>query len=168
MQNIIDKSYFWGQLLITGLNQDSSEIDMYIAKLQKVYLTKMFGEDIANDLPDELKAMLFDSTLKTSPIANYVYYYWQKANVTKATNAGMKTLNIPNTSDNGVVPNIIYAWNEMVEFNIELHNKLYKDKTISVAAVGSVEAYTITFDTDIKPNVNYCSGIFRVQNQFGI
>ena len=168
MQNIIDKSYFWGSLLITGLNQDDSEIEMYIAKLQKIYLTKMFGEDIANDLPDELKAMLFDSTLKTSPIANYVYYYWQKANVNTPTNAGMKALDIPNTTDQSPVSYMVDAWNEMVEFNIKLHNKLYDQQIIEIAAAGSVEAYTIIFDTDIKPNVDYYSGIFKKQNLIGI
>ena len=45
MENLIDKSYFWGDIEITGLFKAEVEtkLNMTIAKYQKEYLKQMFG-----------------------------------------------------------------------------------------------------------------------------
>lgn len=171
---IIDKTYFWGQIKITGLSTNSTpndidtELGKYIAKLEPIYLEKMFGEDIAKNLPAELKAMLYDATAKTSPIANYVYYYWQKANASKQTNAGNKVLNVPNTIEVSPMAKAISAWNEMRDTNVKILNKLYDMKNIEIAAVGDTAAYTINFLTDIGAKINPGDSIFHFKNILGI
>lgn len=183
MTNKIDKTYFWGENKITGLNavdaKLETELNMYIAKYQPIYFKKMFGME---ELPAELLALVIDTTLKISPLANFVFYYWQKANRSTATNTGMKTLVQQNTVEQSPIPSMIAQWNEMVSKNIDIHNYLLEQKTLEIAqieavaevldpptpAVEAVAGYTLTFKTDILPNVNYCDSIFRKQNQLGI
>ena len=169
MTNKIDKTYFWGENKITGLNAVDAkleiELNMYIAKYQPIYFKKMFGME---EVPAELLDLVIDTTLKLSPLANFVFYYWQKANRSTATNTGMKTLVQQNTVEQSPIPSMIAQWNEMVHKNIDIHTSLLDKETITIAAVGDVAAYTLTFKTDILPNVNYCDSIFRKQNQLGI
>jgi len=183
MTNKIDKTYFWGENKITGLTAVDTkleiELNMYIAKYQPIYFKKMFGME---EVPAELLALVIDTTLKLSPLANFVFYFWQKANITTATNTGMKTLVQQNTVDQSPIPNMVTQWNDMVYKNIDIHNYLLEQKTLEIApieavaevldpptpAVEAVAGYTLTFKTDILPNVNYCDSIFRKQNQLGI
>ena len=97
MENLIDSSYFWGELEIDSLftnqasgiplteagNNSASELDRYIAKYQKYYLEQMFGETLAANLQSELIDLIRDEQLKTSLIANCVYYFYMRANQSK-------------------------------------------------------------------------------------
>lgn len=142
MHNLIDDSYFWGErhlpklsgVTSTTLGRASqamaSEIEMYIAKYQKYYLEAMFGETVANALPDEIAEMLFDEETKTSPIADCVYFFVmaeQNSGVMLPT--GNKTLTIQNTAMTNPSPKMVKAWNAMVRFNLALHKKLYEQET---------------------------------------
>lgn len=174
MTNKIDKTYFWGENKIAGLS-DATEINAYIAKYQPIYFKKMFGTETP---AAELVALVVDSTLKLSPLANFVFYYWWKANINTTTTTGMASLNAQNTTDQSPAQNMVTQWNEMVNMNIDLHNQLLVDLTVSVAAITSapnatppvvgVAAYTITFLDDIVPLVDYSDSIFRKQNLIGI
>ena len=77
MTNKIDKTYFWGENKITGLNavdtKLETELNMYIAKYQPIYFKKMFGME---EIPAELLSLVVDTTLKLSPLANFVFYYF--------------------------------------------------------------------------------------------
>ena len=156
MENLIDKSYFWGDIEITGLFKPEMEakLDMMIAKYQKEYLKQMFGTYfLEHEMTDTFKELLIDDELKTSPIANFVYFYWQRNNATFQTNAGVKTLNVQNTQTVSPAEKMVSAWNQMVTWNEEIHNSLY-------------EFETDEFDylNDIYPYID--ESILTYQNQF--
>ena len=161
MDNLIDATYFWGELEIDGLftNQASgialmeaggnsaSELDQYIAKYQKYYLEQMFGKPLAANLPAELIALIRDEQLKTSLITNCVYYFYMYANESKTTGAGEVKMDIIRTRSVSAQNKIIKAWNEMVNKTIEIHQKLYEEETI-----------TVTID-DVETELNYIDDI---------
>ncbi len=170
MQNIIDESYFWGDLKIGGLYVQNTtiqgqanaartqELTQYIAKYQKEYLTKMFGKTVAENMPDELTAMLYDAELRTSPIANYVYCKWVYGNATQSTASGEKALNKTRSLNASPYAKTVAAWNEMVSFNLELQKGLYEAGTIGV----------YDYETDILANISTTADIFNYTNRYGI
>lgn len=181
MQPLIDKTYFWGELKIdTGLHRPSgtllgeaaanaeSEIDKYIIKHQKEFLRQMFSErymeSVNWELPSELVALIRDedSIAPTSPLANYVYYFYSRDNETMSTPAGEKTTVIQNTAFTSQVQKMVNAWNEMVKKVRNIHEKLYNAKTI--------EINDIDFDyiENIYNNVDFCSDIYETITVFGI
>jgi len=193
MINQIDKTYFWGENKITGLTGTTdtvlaqvAELTAFIAKYQHDYFVRMFGEIIADNMPAELLTLLRNTTLKTSPIANYVYCKFKENMYSEPTNTGAKILEQQNTLSVSDRPKVIRSWNEMVNFNLALHEKLYKDITLVVAAIPevpevpadgetpaipsipAVEGYTITYNDDILQNINSLDSIFELRNEFGI
>jgi len=181
MQPLIDKTYFWGELKIdTGLHRPSgtllgeaaanaeSEIDKYIIKHQKEFLRQMFSErymeSVNWELPSELVAMIRDedSIAPTSPLANYVYFFYSRANQTMSTPAGEKTSVIQNTAFTSQVPKMVNAWNEMVKKVRNIHEKLYNAKTIKIKDVD------FDYIENIYNNVDFCSDIYETINVFGI
>lgn len=161
MENLIDKNYFWGGIALPNMSEDDelSELDRYIALYQKQYLEKMFGEEIAANLPDELAALLRDEELLTSPIADYVYFHHNRDKATVTAMAGEKAMIIQNTQT--VTPNekLVRAWNRMVDFNSKLHNKLY---------LGTIEIDGISYVDDIQANIELTDDIFYPINIFNI
>ena len=156
MENLIDKSYFWGDIEITGLFKPEMEakLDMMIAKYQKEYLKQMFGTYfLEHEMTDTFKNLLIDDELKTSPIANFVYYYWQRNNATFQTNAGVKTLNVQNTISVSPAEKMVSAWNQMVTWNEEIHSSLY-----------DLETDEFDYLNDIYPYID--DSIITYQNQF--
>ena len=181
MENLIDSSYFWGELKIdTGLHRPSgtllgeaaanaeSEIDKYIIKHQKEFLRQMFSErymeSVNWELPSELVALIRDedSIAPTSPLANYVYFFYSRANQTMSTPAGEKTSFIQNTAFTSQVPKMVNAWNEMVKKVRNIHEKLYNAKTIKINDVD------FDYIENIYNNVDFCSNIYKTINVFGI
>ena len=192
MTNQIDQTYFWGEIKIQGLaltdSEELAELTAFITKYQHDYFVRMFGETIANNMPAELIALLVNSTLKTSPIANYVYCKYKENRYSESTNIGEKTLQAQNTQSQSALVKVIHAWNEMVNFNGDLHNKLWTDLTLVVAtipgvpevpevvdpptpavpAILAISGYTITYLTDILPNLISTDSIFELRNIFSI
>jgi hypothetical protein len=58
--------------------------------------------------------------LPESPIAFFVYYYWQKFNQTHTTTIGEKKGQAQNSIDDSPVIKMVEAWNSMVEINEKL------------------------------------------------
>lgn len=180
MDNLIDETYFWGELEIDGLfknqasglalieagNNSASELDKYITKYQKYYLEQMFGETLAADLPAELIALIRDEQLKTSPIANCVYYFYMRAKQTQTTAAGEVKMDIIRTRMASANEKMCRAWNEMVTSNRKIHEDLYEDETITVT-VDDVET-TLTYLTDIYENICLSDNIFCSINSYNI
>lgn len=132
MEINIDKRYFWGELAITGLRKDDSdnELNMFITKYKKDYIKKLFGGAFTEaTLPDDLLPLLIDEDCATSPIANYIYYYWQRSHASMQTNAGVKVANTQNTISVSPGAKMANAWNEMVLKNIEIHDFLFEEET---------------------------------------
>ncbi len=184
MDNLIDETYFWGELEIDGLfkNQASgialmeaggnsaSELDRYIAKYQKYYLEQMFGETLAANLPSELIDLIRDEQLKTSQIANCVYYFYMRANQSKTTGAGEVKMDIIRTRAVSASEKMCRAWNEMAMANRKIHEKLFENKTISIV-VGEgeeQETVTLTYLDDIYPEICLSDNIFCTINSYNI
>ena len=180
MDNLIDATYFWGELEIDGLftNQPSgialmeagcnsaSELDRYIAKYQKEYLKQMFGETLADNLPPELIALIRDEQLKTSLIANCVYYYYMRANQSKTTGAGEVKMDIIRTRAISSSEKMCRAWNEMVMANRKIHEKLFDDETITVTV--DDEETELNYLDDIYPEILLSDNIFCTINSHNI
>lgn len=154
MQNLIDKSYFWGELEITGLFKDETdrELEQFIAKYQKKYIKEMFGNFFENELPQSVVALLLDTENFTSPIANYVYVYWQRAKAGVQTNAGVKGINTQNTISISPAQKQEFAWNEMAAANTEIHQAMFAMETDDFDYLNDIFPY---INTDILENVNF-------------
>lgn len=164
MQNIIDKSYFWGEIEITGMFKPEveGELNKFIAKYQKIYLHDMFNGEFDTEIPVGVLAMLKDEETYTSPIANFVYVYWQAAKQIPQTNAGVKGLNTQNTVAISPDYKAARAWNEMVRRNGEIHEYLY-----------NLEGYDYLnliypYLTEYKLKNGYYPYILEYKNVFGI
>lgn len=163
MEHLIDKNYFWGGLYIPDLSEarDAAELDRYIAKYQKEYIKRMFGVEYANldELPDELVAELMDETMLVSPIANFVYFYYQRDKATVSTASGEKQVSIQSTASVSPNEKLVRAWNEMVEMSAEIHRKLYAGE-ITLAGVDYLE--------DIYANIKPTDDIFCFINPYNV
>lgn len=167
MENLIDESYFWGELAIGGLNNNSSgtllgeagsntsnELAMFISKYQNVYLTQMFGKDIAkaDSLPAELKALIVNDTTKVSPIANCVYFFYLRAKESVHTASGTKVLTPQNVVFGNAFDKMKNAWNEMAMESLKIHEDLYNgDETLA----------DIDYINEIYPNIDFSNDIFN-------
>jgi len=142
MENKIDETYFWGRLKIAGiLNVNSSaqgianknkttEIQRYITKYQKEYLLYLLGVKVYENVPDEIMAIIIDEASAISPIANYIFCKYQIDTATFPTPSGQKKLSVNNTQEEDIRPTIAAAWNEMVDMNQIIHQKLYVAKNL--------------------------------------
>lgn len=163
MEHLIDKNYFCGGLYIADLSEtrEAAELDRYIAKYQKDYIKRMFGVVYSelDELPEELVALLRDETLLVSPIANYVYFQYQRDKATVTTGSGEKTVTIQNTSAMSPSEKFVKAWNEMVDMSGEIHLKLY-DGTVTIDGVDYME--------DIYANIKPTDSIFCKINVYNV
>lgn len=155
MTNLIDKKYFWGELEITGLSiaTKEDELNKFITKYQKRYLNEMFHGEFDEEIPSDILPYLLDEEALTSPIANYVYFYWQKAHFVVQTNAGTKALNTQNTTIQTPYGKMCNAWNEMVDKNELLYQFMYDS-----------ESTDYDFANDIYPY--YKEYLFEYLNQY--
>lgn len=167
MENLIDESYFWGELELGNLfkntngnllseagNNASNELQMFITKYQKKYLTEMFGKTLANNLPTELIALIRDEDAKTSPIANYVYYFAMRNKASVTSPAGEIKNTIVNTALSSAVEKVKNAWNEMMQFNNKLHQELFDIETLEYET-------PLSYLNDIYEKIDSDSDIFN-------
>ena len=149
MANLIDTTYFWGELKIVGLADAKTleEFNKFITMYEADYLLKMFGDKYPT-IPTALSSLLIDSTRKISPIANYVYVKYQDNNRTATTFAGEKNLLQSNTSIADDRAKRQLAWNKMVNLNQIVHQKLYTLGTIQNGET------VINYLNDILYNLN--------------
>ena len=131
MDNLIDKTYFYGLITLPFLNlnaevdtpsegvifSEEEELNAQIAYYQKRFLKKLFGSEV---VPDLVADMLVDRKLRKSPIANYVFCNLLMKYEQQNTAQGVKTTTGENTQANNYKWVIDEAWNEMVEMNGEI------------------------------------------------
>ncbi len=155
MEHLIDKNYFWGALYIADLSEarEAAELDRYIAKYQKEYIKRMFGAaySVLDELQEELADLVRDETTLTSPIANFVYFHYQRDKATVSTASGEKQINIQSTANVSPNEKIVRAWNDMVTANADIHSLLY-DGTVTMDGVDYME--------DIYANITVTDDIF--------
>ena len=131
MANLITYEYFVNDPLKipnisgTGTIPEALQaaVTRYITQYEKKFLRRLLGDDlydamIANTAPTPrwvtLKAQLVNSTDKISPIANYVWYYYQKQNQVVITQSGDKKTSEANMSALINGGKYMEVWNQMV------------------------------------------------------
>lgn len=143
---IIDASYFTGEILIANRSQYEVQehIDFMITKYENQILDKLLGIQFSNDFKagllldpiPEKWLKLRDGTIynnntmrwngfandeKQSIIANYVYYWLTRDNISQTTGIG----EVRSTGENSNLFIPVYkqvrAWNEMVDWIADLN-----------------------------------------------
>ncbi len=170
----IDRTYFWGKIKLDipeanlGVSpalttSTSNDLAQYTGRYQDEYLHLLLGSQYdsycAAPTSEEwagLDALLFDTSNKLSPIANYIFcQYWSDKDTlvsTAGTTKGIKKDSV--TVSNKVKTD--WAWNEMIVWTMEAIQWLIdNDKR---------PEDEITWDTFIHLD----SGVGRFENMFGI
>ncbi len=94
--------------------------------------------------------------IKRSPIANYVYWQYQKAQVTATSGTGESKPATQNAIPAGPGYKMMDAWNHMVKMNREMHSFMYSER----------ETYTTWHDWTMYCNRD--TGLFETVNMYGI
>lgn len=186
MDNLIDETFFWGELKIAGLsipdgtNAQSSasknkvaELSKWITKYQKEYITRMFGDEI--EINEDIKSLLVDYTTLSCPIANYVYFRYMTTNATQTTGAGEKKLTVQNTENAYSRDKLLQSWNAMVDMNQIIHQKMYlaadlgdinylNDILINIP----IKKYTFVLSANRKQIIQLHGGIFSKKSEYDI
>jgi len=142
---ILDNSYFKGEIFIPNLSGAnavntaiSNEMEAFIEEYETDYLELMFGETMAVAIEAANTAgvtSIYDDVLEYltaqthgSPLANYVYFQFQRNNLTKTSGMG----EIQMTSENANAKNSIHklkrAWNKMVDMSQTLFDYVEEEK----------------------------------------
>ena len=100
---IIDNTYFEKDpIYISGIANRKDDkptekyrldsANSYIAIYEPIFLRNLLGEALAATAEEnpQIVALLRNEAVKTSPIANYVYFYWLRTHTTVGTPAGEK------------------------------------------------------------------------------
>jgi len=125
-------TFVGGKSSTTGLDS----LSYFITRYQKDFMYKLLGKTLADEyLLDAspakwvaLDALLFDTTLKVSPVANYVFYYYQQSTWQK--NAGVGS--VIQTAENSVIDNVgrmCDVWNQMTDLLMPALRLIMSDLT---------------------------------------
>lgn len=144
---LIDESFFIGEIVVAQTDQVevSENLQVFIKKYQREFLTLLLGQtvydqfiaelikpdaDIAQKWKDLYNKLIFvDGLYKGSPIANYVYYFYMRNNVTQTTGIGEGKGKAENATIGINNDKMVRAWNEMSEYSkitIEWFRNFYK------------------------------------------
>lgn len=91
-------------------------IDRYSAEFMKLLLGSLYTDYVANPTDAKwvaLDAKLYDTTLKISPVANYVFFQYYNQSTRRNTPTGVSVAMVENAS---IVTHgrLVEVWNEMV------------------------------------------------------
>jgi|GEM_PF-4537575 len=137
MASLIDISYFFNELKIAQKSQGevSSLLNSYIGTYEPEYLGKILGNDfyelfktgISNSEQRfvTLKDMLL---VKPSPIAAYVFFYYQRDNAIISTGAGDATTKTENAIRVPERSRQVRAWNIMAKGSSKMIRYLIDNK----------------------------------------
>ena len=130
--SVIDSSYFVGERSVPNITGTHPAVTVNLASLdrliliyEKDYLTRLLGKTLYDEFIAALALStawatglldaLRDSTLKTSPIADYVWYFWMRQQATLITTGGateQKSENSVNVSPSRLM---IEAYNSAIK-----------------------------------------------------
>lgn len=133
---LIDATYFYGEINVPNIDTPGAVLEnledlikKYEAKFLKTLLGKSVYELFIAEMakPDDeqeqiwkdLKSILVDEEIKLSPIANYVYRFYQYNQFTVSTGSGEKQAKNENSTRASVVPKVVRAWNEMSDWMMD-------------------------------------------------
>lgn len=143
---IIDSTYFVRELSLPNIVSNSLEsgvsaalqtvgensLDLFIEKYEEEYLIKLLGKELANkfmlevnnsapdDIWKELLSVLADSEKKTSPIANYIYYWIMRDSRTSTTMGGECASTFDKAQRASQDKKLVKAWNDSVNMTIQV------------------------------------------------
>lgn len=158
---IIDNTYFEkAPIYITGIGNRKDDkptplaqslidsVNSYIAIYELIFLRNLLGEVLAAtaEKNPQIVALLRNETAKTSPIANYVYFYWLRTHTTVGTPAGEKVPRGDYSDEASPRIRAVEVWNDMVR-----QCRILRPELVELGA---------------KPD--YCSAIFEPANLFGL
>lgn len=176
---LIDKSYFFGDISIGQLSEQSVQdsLELFIKQYEPELLTRLLGYETYKQIGDndqkwkDLKEGteytnydgkaakwngLYDNTTKISVIAYYVYCQYMENQLTATGGAGEGKVQMQNAIAVTNGRKIRKAWNLMVKQNWQLVRYLYSRRDVYTE-------WAETFD-DAKLD----NELFEYANQFGI
>ncbi|MFR1667286.1 MAG: hypothetical protein ACLSVO_03085 [Alistipes sp.] len=127
---LIDYSYFSNPMTrIAGIDQRSDgqasslskklqdEIEAYIRFYEPKFLRMMLGKELAEKIDErpDIVAMLVNLADRSSVIAKYVYFYYQRDHATFNTIAGEKLKITESSKPVSAQTRLISVWNNMVD-----------------------------------------------------
>lgn len=165
---IIDSTYFKGITAIDGLNINtgapsvtrtalSDYLNSFIDTYEKEYLSLILGKDMCRqfinylksdpeykvDKWEKLKVKLTEDD--SSPIANYVFFFFVKRN-----NVHVSAVGTTKSEEEMADPNVVLipAWNEMVEMNYDVfdflcENEDYKGFSFDMSMLEQINSFGI-------------------------
>jgi len=131
---LVDYTYFDCSVNISGIAGTSdpvlakrTELQTYINRYEKEALINILGDDLYTAFQAgltgtvaarwlTLKAVLIDTTAKTSPLANYVWYKWQQTHQQITTASGDRQTNTENMGAHQNDMLYCYVWNDIPAF----------------------------------------------------
>lgn len=108
----------------------------YLVRLMGLELTQTFLAEIETDSPAQIwtnlqKQLLIQfGTYKTSPLANYVYYWLMRDARTKTTTAGEADAEFDNAKNVNNQYKLVKAWNDMANTTLRIQRWLCQNKAI--------------------------------------
>ena len=136
---IIDLTYFTRELTIAQKSQPevAEAINSRIVVDEPDLLKELLGVDLYAEFAAGLAATppidqkwvtlrdwLRDATTKVSPVANHVFVKYESANVSTITGVGFVAPVAENAERVDATPNIVKAFNQMVDLCEEVHKKI--------------------------------------------
>lgn len=141
--NLIDHTYFIGELNLPNTQKQDVQdrLNLFITKYQAKFLNELLGYDLAKQLTTGLTAPtpdtkwtdlrdgkefiglnglmyewqgLRDNLTKKSIIADYVYYWWMRNEVSQTSAVGEVMTTTENATRTSPSVKMCRAWNEMV------------------------------------------------------
>lgn len=127
---LIDATYFVGEILVANASTQAvaPNLTVFINKYETKFLKQLLGDALYAEFTSglgedpippkwqELKNLLVDTAAKTSPIANYIYYWYQRDQVVKTVGVGQAKPAAENATITTGGEKFTRAWNEMVDF----------------------------------------------------
>jgi hypothetical protein len=154
--------YALNKLLQANINQSSG-----------IYYDLINGAEYT-DLTGTVQKWQGFATIGSNPIANYIYYWVIRQNVTTTMDIGVRMANAENMINVSAMNKMMSAWNEMVEFNFRLHEFLYANKTSYTTYIGLKypPPFYPYFLGYIQPYTNLAlyreqQGMFQTINSYG-
>lgn len=139
----LDLDFFYGDITIAQISDTvvSKVVNTYINKYEETYLKLLLGESLHTAYTEGMAVTLADreerwtkldekiyriknpgsaNEVKVSPVANYVYFYYQRSIATQTTGTGEKIMEAENATNAGNAVKSKLAWNDMVRMNLDI------------------------------------------------
>ena len=178
---LIDETYFIRNMEITDAykstsgnvfeeasNNYNADLANYMALYQKKFLYQMFGQTLADNMPQELIDLIVIDSTKESPIANFVYFHFtkEKKKLMPAVQ-GQDAVQYMRQQLQTANENLCNVWAELVDFVTRVHRQLQEDESITIFA-GTDDERELLY-TEILEDLEYESrSIFHKVNSLDI